>query len=85
MIFGKLKTEKQIEYFRQPLKVDGEDIFTNDKDLLLRYGWKEVVFTTSPETKEGFYADSHYEETNTQIIQKWEILPIEEGDDLNVE
>ena len=78
MIFGKLKNEKQIELFHQPLKIDGKDIFTNDKDLILQYGWKEIINTEAPETEEGFYANYHYEETETQIIQKWEILPLPE-------
>lgn len=78
MRFAKLISDKKLKYFFQPLKIDGKDIFTNDKELLLQYGWKEVINTEAPETEEGFYADYHYEETENEIIQEWEILPLPE-------
>ena len=73
--FGKLN-DQIITYFRNPLRVDGKDIFTNDPELLLQYGWKEVIFT-NPEEREGYYPVSHWEETDTQIIQTWTYEPIE--------
>ena len=75
MRFGKLENGRLIR-FKNPLRVDGKDIFTNDPVLLLAYGWKEVIFT-NPEEREGYYHVQHWEETDTQIIQVWTYEPIE--------
>lgn len=76
MRFGKFENEVLI-LFRNPLRTDTEDIFTNDKDILLSFGWKEIVYT-SPEEHEGYYPVSLWEETDTQIIQIWTYEPIED-------
>lgn len=74
MKFGKLDNGRLIR-FRNPLRTDGKDIFTNDPVLLLRYGWKEIVYT-EPEEREGFYPVRNWDETDTQIIETWTYEPI---------
>lgn len=76
MIFGKL-INGNLKRYRPPIKADGREIYTNDRTILLQYGWKEVVFTDAPE-EEGFYPVAFYEETAEQIIQRWRLEPIEE-------
>lgn len=66
-----------LKRYKPPIKADGKDIYTNDKEILLQYGWKEVV-NTEPEEREGFYPSAYYEETETEIIQRWEYIPIPE-------
>lgn len=73
MKFGKLENDN-LTIFRPPLVADGKHISTNDPVLLLQYGWKEVVYT-NPEEREGYYPISHWEETETQIIEAWDYEP----------
>lgn len=75
MKFGKLENGRLIR-FKNPLRTETKDIFTNDPVLLLLYGWKEIVYT-APEEREGYYPVAHWEETDTQIIQTWTYEPIE--------
>lgn len=76
MKFGKLE-EGKLQLFHPPLRVDGKDIFTNDPELLLEYGWKEVVYTAPPEPREGYALDFRWEETETKITRIWEYVPEE--------
>lgn len=76
MIFGKL-INGTLKRYKPPIKAEGREIYTNDRTILLQYGWKEVVFTDAPE-QEGFYPVAYYDETDTQIIQRWRLEPIEE-------
>lgn len=69
MKFGKLENGRLI-HFKNPIRTETKDIFTNDPVLLLQYGWKEIVYT-EPEEREGFYPVSHWEETETKIIETW--------------
>lgn len=79
--FGKLENGRLIR-FKNPLRMETKDIFTNDPVLLLQYGWKETVHTV-PEEREGHYPVPHWEETDTRIIQAWdyEPTPDEPGDE----
>ena len=74
-MYGKL-INNELHVLRLPIKADGEDIFTNDPVVLLRYGYKEVIFTDPPECEEGYYAESAWDETETTIIQRWTVVPI---------
>lgn len=74
MKFGKLENDSLV-LFKPPIKADGKEIFTNNAEILLRYGWKKVIFV-QPEQREGYYAKPYYTETNKQIMQRWEYLPI---------
>lgn len=69
-----------LKRYKPPIKADGKDIYTNDPTILLQYGWKEVIFTDAPES-EGFYPVAYYEETETQIIQRWRLEPIPEEEE----
>ena len=83
-MFGKL-IDGDIQYFKPPMRTETEDIFTNDAELLLAHGWKEIVYTDPPEAPEGYVAVSHWEETETQIVQAWTFAEeeAEEADYLN--
>ena len=76
MKFGKLENGKPT-YFKNPVFAPSEHIFTNDKDILLQYGFKEIVYTDHEE-REGYYPIAHWEETETQIAQNWSYEPIAE-------
>lgn len=71
-MYAKL-TDGCLYKLRMPLKTDSRDIFTNDENIIIANGYKPVVYTDMPSEN----AVSHWEETDTQITQVWEI--IEEG------
>lgn len=53
-----------------PIRTDEGDIFSNDPDVLARYGYKPVIFTTYPEDDEAYYV-SEWAESETAITQTW--------------
>lgn len=62
-----------LQYAPNPIRVDGRDIFTTDPTL---YGYKPVVRPDPPE-QEGYYAiPNGWEETETELIQKWRLEPV---------
>ena len=75
MNFGHLKDNKLIPA-RQPITIDDRDYFTNDPELMLQAGEKEIVSIEKPineNINKGKYVLS-YEETDTQIIYKWTFI-----------
>ena len=76
-MYAKIIDRYTIQRFKPPIKAEGQDIYTNDPAILLEYGWKELI-TSTPEQREGYYPKAYYTETETQINQNWEYIPIEE-------
>jgi len=52
-----------------PLKIGGNDVFTNDENIFMENGYKPVVYTNMPDEN----AVPHWEETDTAITQVWEM------------
>jgi len=52
---------------KMPLRINENDIFTNDESVIGENGYKLVVYTDMPTET----AIPHWEETETQIIQTW--------------
>ena len=76
MIFGKL-IDGKMHLFVNPLRIDGKDVFTNDPDLLLQYGYKEVVYNDLPsEIPEGYIPQRRWEETERKITLIWTLVPV---------
>lgn len=72
-MFYKLIDEQSIEKFKNPLKVDGKHIFTNDEKLLNDNGYYKIVMTPQPEiTKENTYYVSKYIIQDNFIYRIWE-------------
>ena len=69
-MFGKL-INNELKILKMPLKIDGKDVFTNDEKIILENGYKPIKYT-APEEKDGFYPVAKYEETETEILQKWD-------------
>ena len=66
-----------LHYAPNPIRVGGEDIFTNNPT---EFGFKPVVYPTVPE-QDGYYAVFNgWEETETDIRQKWRLEPIRESE-----
>lgn len=72
MRYAKL-IDDEIIYAKNPLKIDGQHIITND---FAQYGFKPVVIPKAP-MQEGYYAvPDGFTETEEEIIQKWRLEPI---------
>lgn len=72
MRYAKLIDGKLI-YATNPLQVGARHIFTTDPT---KYGYKPIV-NDPPETTEDTYASfSSWEETETAIVAKYDILPV---------
>lgn len=60
----------KIRYAPNPIQYNGRDVFTSDPTP---YGYKPVVIPAEPE-KEGYIAVfDGWEETDTEIVQKWRL------------
>ena len=76
MIFGQL-IEGKLHLFVNPLRIDGKDIFTNDPELLLSYGYKEVIYTDPPaEIPDGYSPYKSWEEDERTITMVWTLIPV---------
>lgn len=73
--YGKLIDGNLIN-FKQPIRTSDGDIFTNDQGIITQYGYKKIVYTEPPEAPEGYYPEPKWTETDTQIVQEWEFIPL---------
>lgn len=61
----------KLQYAPNPIRWNGEDIFTTNP---IPYGYKPVIVPEPPETDSTHTAVfDGWEETETEIIQKWRI------------
>ena len=75
MIFGQL-IDRRIHLFVNPLRIEGKDVFTNNPELLLQYGYKEIIYNDPPEViPEGYVPNKHWEESERTITQVWTLVP----------
>lgn len=60
-----------------PKKVDynGKTIFNPPDDVLLDMGYFPVVYADMPtDAPDGQHYESHWEQTDTEIVQVWELV-----------
>lgn len=82
MLYGKL-INGELRGVPRPLKTADGDIFTNDPDLLLQYGYKPIIMTDCP-ADGGCYAES-WAETDTKITQVWTEIPQSDDDPISAD
>lgn len=68
MIYGKL-VGGALHGAPRPIKTENGDVFTNDPNLLLHYGYKPIITADYP-SDGGYYTES-WTETESQIKQIW--------------
>lgn len=68
MIYGKL-VGGELRGAPRPIKTSEGDVFTNDPNLLLHYGYKPIITADYP-SDGGYYTES-WTETESQIKQIW--------------
>lgn len=60
-----------------PKKVDynGKTIFNPPEEILLELGYLPVTYTDMPtDAPEGQHYESHWEQTDTEIVQVWTLV-----------
>lgn len=67
---AKYINENTIEY-APPFIIDGAKVIANPTDdILVEFGYKEVIEAEYPETADGYYRAPIYEDGD-KIVQKW--------------
>ena len=82
MIYGKL-IDGELRGAPRPIKTADGDVFTNDPDLLLQYGYKPIILTDCPSDGKSYVGS--WTETETEITQVWTEQPQTENDEATAE
>jgi hypothetical protein len=72
MMYAKLENEK-LTYAPKSLIINDTKVWNASEADHIAQGWYPVIHTDAPVAEEGYYAESHYEQEDDQIVQKWEI------------
>ena len=73
MIYAKL-IEGELIFAPNPILVDDNYIGNPPGSVYEAEGYKPVQYTDPPETEPGYIAVPGWEETETEIVQSWEIV-----------
>lgn len=71
-MYGKLENGN-LTFAPRSVVVGNKRIINPDEKTLFSLGWLPVVMTEAPETEEGFYPVSHYEEQDGRIVRVWTV------------
>ena len=74
-MYAKLKDGNFVEAPRK-LEINGNWVWNAPSEAYLAQGWKAVRFTDEPEPIEGYYWQSGWTETETEIVQTWTQEPL---------
>lgn len=80
MIYGKL-VDGELRGAPRPIKTADGDVFTNDPDLLLQYGYKPIILTDCPSDGKSYVGS--WTETESEIKQIW--TAVEPPDDISAD
>lgn len=80
MIYGKL-IDGELRGAPRPIKTADGDVFTNDPDLLLQYGYKPIILTDCPSDGKSYVGS--WTETESEIKQIW--TAVEPPDDISAD
>lgn len=71
-MYGKIR-DKTLEIASNQLKSDGKTIINPSDDIYLASGYLPVQYTDPPTVEEGYYAVPKWVQTETAIVQEWEV------------
>lgn len=71
-MYAKLK-DNALEIAPKQVQSDGKTIINPSDDTLIASGYLPVQYTDPPTVDEGYYAAPRWEQTDTAIVQEWEI------------
>lgn len=74
-MYGKL-TEGELQTAPKKLEINGNWVWNAPAEDYLAQGWKPVRFTDEPEPIEGYFWQSGWTETETEIVQTWTQEPL---------
>lgn len=78
-MYGKLIND-ELRGAPRPIKTADGDVFTNDPDLLLQYGYKPIILTKIPDSTKAY--TTTWEESDTAITQVWVEVEISDQDEI---
>lgn len=79
-MYGKLN-DGDLKIAPRKLNGDGVVVYNPHAEMYRAQGYKPVEFTDAPESPEGFYYESGWEETAESIVQTWTLVPL--SDDID--
>jgi len=80
-MYGKL-IEGELQTAPKKLEINDNCVWNAPSEEYLAQGWKLVRFTDEPEAPTGYYYESGWEETETEIVQTWTLVELpDEVDD----
>ena len=80
-MYGKL-IEGELQTAPRKLEINGNWVWNASAEDHLAQGWKSVRFTDEPEPIEGYFWQSGWTETETEIVQTWTLVELpDEVDD----
>lgn len=74
-MYGKL-IEGELQTAPKKLEINGNWVWNAPPEEYLAQGWKPVRFTDEPEPIEGYFWQSGWTETETEIVQTWTQEPL---------
>lgn len=74
-MYGRLK-EGELQTAPKKLEINGNWVWNAPAEEYLAQGWKPVRFTDEPEPIEGYFWQSGWTETETEIVQTWTQEPL---------
>lgn len=65
--------DNTLEIAPKQVQSDGKTVINPNDDILLALGYLPVQHTEPPTVEEGYYAVPHWVQTDTAIVQEWEV------------
>ena len=66
----------ELQIAPKKLNGDGVIVYNPPAEMYLEQGWKPVTFVDPPESPEGYYYESGWEEQTDAIVQTWTLMPL---------
>jgi len=70
MDYGKF-INGRLEIFKNPLRLEDMMVFNPPADMLEAEGYKPILFSETPQAREGYYMAYNWAEDATEIYQDW--------------
>lgn len=65
--------DNTLEIVPRQVQLDGNTVINPSNDILLALGYLPVQYADYPTVQDGYYAVSHWTQTDTSIVQEWEV------------
>lgn len=72
-MYGKINNGK-LHYAPKCLQHNGKTVINPGEEMLLALGYLPVQYNDPPSADDGYYAVPHWEQTETAIVQTWEVV-----------